>query len=282
MERFCDLHVHSIFSDGSETPAYLIEKAEEMGLTAIALCDHNTIAGLPDFLSAAKGKQVQAVPGIEFSTDYQGTELHILGLFLPESGYGAITALLEQTLKKKEENNRLLVKNLNEAGYDLDYEQIVARTPKGHINRAHIAEELTRKGYTSSVKEAFRTLLSEKTGIYKRAPQPAALDVIRFIKSIGAIAVLAHPFLNLDEKQLREFLPLAVKAGLDAMETVYVDYDEKTTRTAKAVAADFSLKESGGSDFHGKAKPEIFLGIGRGDLRVPTSFLRKMMHQIDA
>ena len=277
MKQFCDLHVHSVFSDGSETPAYLVEQAEKLGLSAIALCDHNTIAGLPDFLAAAKGKRVRAVPGIEFSTDYQGTELHILGLFLPERSYEAVTALLEDTLKKKEENNRLLVRKLNEAGYDLDYEQIAAGTPKGHINRAHIAAELTRKGYTVSVKEAFRTLLSEKAGFYQRAPQPRALDVIRFIKSVGATAVLAHPFLNLDEAQLRQFLPLAVDAGLDAMETVYVDYDERTTKTAKAVAKDFSLKESGGSDFHGKAKPDIALGVGRGNLRVSAEFVSKLL-----
>lgn len=277
MKQFCDLHVHSVFSDGSETPEYLVEQAEKLGLSAIALCDHNTIAGLPDFLAAAKGKQVRAVPGIEFSTDYQGTELHILGLFLPERSYDAVTALLKDTLKKKEENNRLLVKKLNEAGYDLDYEQIASATPKGHINRAHIAGELTRKGYTVSVKEAFRTLLSEKAGFYQRAPLPQAVDVIRFIKSVGATAVLAHPFLNLDETQLRQFLPLAVDAGLDAMETVYVDYDERTTKTAKAVAKDFSLKESGGSDFHGKAKPEIALGVGRGNLRVSAEFLSKLL-----
>lgn len=276
MNQFCDLHVHSVFSDGSETPEYLVEQAEKLGLAAIALCDHNTIAGLPDFFAAAKGKQVRAVPGIEFSTDYQGTELHILGLFLPENSYDAVTALLNDTLKKKEENNRLLVKKLNEAGYDLDYEKIAAATPKGHVNRAHIAGELTRKGYTASVKEAFRTLLSEQAGFYQRAPQPRAVDVIRFIKSIGATAVLAHPFLNLDETRLRQFLPLAVDAGLDAMETVYVDYDEQTTKTAKAVAKDFGLKESGGSDFHGKAKPDIFLGVGRGNLRVSAAFLSKL------
>ena len=96
-----DLHVHSVFSDGTLTPAELIALAQENGVTAVALCDHNTVAGLPSFLTAAEGSGVQAVPGVEFSTEYRGKELHILGLFIQPEDYTAVTALLDEMLERK-------------------------------------------------------------------------------------------------------------------------------------------------------------------------------------
>ena len=105
MAEFCDLHNHSTFSDGTDTPARLLELAQERGLSAIALTDHNTVAGLPEFLEAAKGTSVRAIPGTEFSTDYRGTELHILGLFLKPEDFGVITERLEDYHRRKEQSN---------------------------------------------------------------------------------------------------------------------------------------------------------------------------------
>ena len=208
----CDLHVHSNFSDGTDTPRELIRQAQTLGLGAIALCDHNTVAGLPDFMAAAAGSGVEAVAGCEFSTDYQGTELHILGLFLAPEHYAAVTALLEKAQREKEESNRNLVRALNEAGYAIDYEKVVARS-QGSVNRAHIAAELLEQGYVSSIQEAFKSLLTKKRGFYRPPQRIGAYDCIRFIKSLGAVAVLAHPFLNLDGDTLRTFLPKAMEAA---------------------------------------------------------------------
>ena len=102
MAVFCDLHIHSTFSDGTDTPERLLELAQEQGLGAIALTDHNTVDGLPSFLEAAKGKSVRAIAGTEFSADYNGTELHILGLFLKEEHFAPITALMEDYHRRKE------------------------------------------------------------------------------------------------------------------------------------------------------------------------------------
>lgn len=272
---YCDLHTHSHFSDGTCSPAQLIDQAERLGLAAIALTDHNTVAGLPDFLAAARGREVEAVPGCEFSTDYNGVELHILGLFIRPAHYETVTALLEQAQREKEQSNRNLVAALNEAGYELDYAQICSRC-SGQINRAHIAAELVEKGYFAAMQDAFRGPLSAKHGLYKPPKRIDAYACIRFIKSLGAVAVLAHPFLNLDEAELRAFLPQAVEAGLDGMEVAYSKYSPETTAAAYAVADDFGLKYSGGSDFHGGNKPEIAIGTGRGDLRIPASWLEDL------
>lgn len=276
MREVCDLHVHSVFSDGTNTPVELIELAETAGLSAVALCDHNTVAGLPDFLAAAEGREVEAVPGVEISTDYADKELHILALFVQPQHYSAVTALLEEGDRRKEQSNIELIGALNEAGYPLDYAAIKAQTPKGHINRAHIAAEMTRLGYVESVQAAFKTLLSPKYGLYHPPKRIGAYDAIRFIKSIDAVAVLAHPFLSMDEALLRSFLPEAVQCGLDAMEVYYSKYDEATTALAVKIAEEHGILPSGGSDYHGGNKPDIDIGTGRGSLRIPSDWLARL------
>lgn len=268
MTGFCDLHVHSTFSDGTYTPAQLIAAAEKLGLSAVALCDHNTVAGLPDFLSAGENSAVEAVPGVEFSTDHAGTELHILALYLNEAYFGAVTALLEDFRIRKERSNEDLVAALRSAGMEIGYEAVKANAG-GYINRAHIAAELTRLGYTASIQDAFKRLLAPGAGFYTPPKRLDAYDAIRFIKSVGAVAVLAHPFLNLDEEGLRAFLPEAAACGLDAMEVFYPKFSDAETALAGALAGEFGLLVSGGSDFHGANKPDIALGTGRGTLRVP-------------
>ena len=273
---FCDLHVHSNYSDGTCAPAELITLAEEAGLSALALCDHNTVAGLPSFLAAAEGSAVEAVPGIEFSTDYRGTELHILGLFIRPEYYAPITAMMADYHRRKEQSNIDLVENLSRAGYAIDYAAIKTSTTDGFVNRAIIAAALMEKGYVDSIQAAFKTLLKPSHGYYNPPKRPDAYETIRFIKSIGAAAVLAHPFLNLDEASLRVFLPAAKAAGLDGMEVLYSKFDAETTALAGSLAEEFSLLKSGGSDFHGTNKPDIAVGTGRGDLRIPTDWLKNL------
>ena len=276
MRRTCDLHTHSTFSDGTLTPTQLVEEAQRCGLAAIALCDHNTVAGLPEFLAAAEGTPVEAVPGIEFSTDYHGTELHVLGLFLKPESYGPITDLLEGFRARKDRSNAELVEALGRAGSRLDYEALKAGTPNGQVNRAHIAAALMEHGHVSSVKEAFKTLLAPEHGYYRPPERLNVFDAIRFIKSIGSVAVLAHPFLNLEEEELRRFLPEAKLAGLDGMETLCSSYSEEITALAASIADEFELKHSGGSDFHGSNKPDVRLGKGKGNLCIPLKILEEL------
>lgn len=271
-----DLHTHSTFSDGTFTPSEVIEQAQQLGLTAVALCDHNTIGGLPEFLAAAQGSGVEAVPGVEFSTEYEGTELHILGLFIHPEHYQTVTELLEEMLAEKERSNRELISALNGAGMKMDYDRLQAENPDGVINRAVIAAEMVRREYVSSVKEAFSRWLDKKNGYYRPPRRLGSLDTIRFIRSIGAVSVLAHPFLDLDESGLRRFLRDAVENGLDGMETRYSKFDAQTTDLARQIAGEYGLLESGGSDFHGANKPDIQLGSGRGDLYIPEEILTEL------
>jgi predicted metal-dependent phosphoesterase TrpH len=285
MPSLCDLHTHTHFSDGTYSPAELINEAERVGLSAIALCDHNTVLGLPEFLSAAQGRSVEAIPAVEFSTDYRTDggkikELHIVALFVRPEYYDDITAMVAPIAENKIKSNHTLIAALQAHGYDITYDEVCARG-RGNINRAHVAGVLTEKGYTASIQEAFATLLSPERGFYVEPERLPVFEMIRYIRAIGAVPVLAHPFLKLDEAQLRAFLDKAIPCGLAGMETLYSTYDEKTTALSRAIAHEYGLCESGGSDFHGGRKPDIALGTGKGNLAVPYEFLDKLKEFID-
>lgn len=280
MELFCDLHTHSVFSDGTDTPAQLLDKAARIGLAAIALTDHNTVAGLPDFLAAGEHSRVEAIPGVEFSTDYEGTELHILALYLRREHFAQVTELMEQYHRRKEQSNVELVRRLNRAGYAISYDKIKAATPEGQVNRALIGAELTAQGYTASVKEAFTHLLRESCGYYTPPQRYTPQEMLGIIHDLGAVSVLAHPYLNLQEERLRVFLTQATRWGLQGMEIRYSTYDAATTAAARAMADDFGLLYSGGSDYHGRNKPDIELGIGRGTLQIPCAWMAKIRENV--
>ena len=275
--KLCDLHTHSIYSDGTSTPEELFLLAKQAGLCAIALTDHNTVSGIAPFLQAAKHSDILAVPGIEVSSDYLGNELHIVGLFKTLEHLDAVEQYVADYLVRKEQSNIDLCTNLCAAGYEISYEKIKAATPDGTVNRALIAAELMRCGYVQSIKEAFSSLLSKKGGYYHEPQKPAALKVIPKLLEFGAVPILAHPFLSLDEAQLRTFLPMAKKAGLVGMETDYSTFDEQTTALAHMLAKEYGLIPSGGSDYHGTNKPDIRIGCGKGTLTVPFAYYENLM-----
>lgn len=280
MKRFCDLHTHSYFSDGTDSPTRILENAVELGLSAVALTDHNTVAGLPEFLEAAKDKSILAVPGVEISTGYLGKELHIVGLFLRSAYFDEVTAFLGVINRRKEESNRQLIQTLNTAGYSLSYDEI-SGTHRGNINRAVIAAALMEKGYVSDIKEAFRGLLSTKNGYYQPPERIPTREAVVFLNSIGAVTVLAHPFLSLKEEELIGFIRQARDWGLTAMETRYSTYSPEIRETAIKIAGAYGLMESGGSDYHGGNKPDIHLGTGKTGLDVPAEFATKLRGMCD-
>lgn len=279
-----DLHSHTHFSDGTYSPAELIDEAERVGLSAIALCDHNTVRGLDEFLTAAQGRNIEAVPGIEFSTDYvlpegKTIELHLLALFIRSEHHEAINALVAQMAENKQKSNRALIKELQRHGYDITYDEVCVESgDNGNVNRAHVAAVMTRKGYTPTIQEAFAMLLNPENGLYQPPARLPVFETIKFIRSIGAVPVLAHPFLPFKDNEagLRAFLDQAIPCGLVGMETLYSTYDEKTTALSRAIAHEYGLCESGGSDFHGGRKPDIALGTGKGNLAIPYEFLERL------
>ena len=274
--KLCDLHTHSTFSDGSLSPAELVRLAEETGLAAIALTDHNTAKGLPELMQAGENSSVITVPGCEFSTDYGKTELHIAGLFFPPETWESIDRYVQPMREAKAESNHTLIRNLRDRGLKITFKEVADITNSNSFNRAHVALVLVRKGYAADIKDAFKRLLSEVSGNYLPPRRVDAFETIRFIRECGAVPVLAHPFLNLDADGLEAFLPKAKECGLLGMETRYSKFTAEETETLERLARKYGLLQSGGSDFHGDAKPDIRLGSGKGSLCVPFAFYEKL------
>lgn len=265
----CDLHIHSIYSDGSFSPKEIVSEAKRLGLT-VALTDHNTVSGLPEFLEEAERQGVTAIPGIEISTDYRGKELHLLGLFLETQHYSRMEQVMKKYHALKEDSNRELVERLRDAKYLIDYETIKKTVPEGNVNRAHIGAALMEKGYVESIREAFRTVLKEGAGFYVPPARLGLLDGISLLREMNAITVLAHPLQELSGQELRQMLPEAIGAGLIGIETQHSSYHDEEFELAAQIAGEFNLLASGGSDFHGRSKPDVFLGMGKGNLSIPA------------
>lgn len=271
----CDLHVHSNFSDGTCDPEQVVRLAKEAGLSAVALTDHNSIDGLDLFLAAGDKYGVKTVPGIEISTDYNGVELHVVSLCFEKEYFSKIKEFMSIPKARKEESNRLLALKLSENGYKVNYEEILAKTT-GFPNRVHFAKELIEKGYIKTIEEGFETILSEEQGYYVPPKRLTVFETLEFINSIKGVSVLAHPLLNLTKEELVDFLPGAIKCGLDAIEVRYSKYDDEKQNFSEKIVEDFNLLPSGGSDFHGENKPDIFIGSGCGNLQIPYDYLLKL------
>lgn len=274
----CDLHTHTSHSDGSYTPVELAREASEKNLI-IALTDHNTVTGLPEFLKEAESLDLTAIGGTELSTVYGGREFHLIGLFIEPEYYDRVESLCKEYHRLKEASNIDLVEKLNMAGYKLDYSEIKKRNVKGNVNRAHIAAELKKWGYVSSIFDAFDRLLDEKCGFYIPPKRLELTDAIAFLRGIEALPVLAHPLKDIEAPELRAMLPELINSGLIGMETMHSSYSEEKVAISKQIASEFSLLESGGSDFHGSIKPGIMLGVGKGNLDIPVDVYNKLLEK---
>lgn len=273
-----DLHTHSTYSDGSFTPVEILKAAKDIGLTAVALTDHNTVLGLPEFISNAKTMGINAVPGVELTTEYDGNELHLILLFIKEESYNTINEFVFKYRELKRIGNLQMIERLRSAGYDICYDDIEANTPTGNINRTHVAKELVKKGYFSTTAEVFDSILSEKFGFYVPTQKMNTADAIRFGVSIDAIPILAHPLDNLSESDAIRIIPELKSAGLVGMEVAHSSYDKRKNEQAIKIATDNSLLFSGGSDFHGTVKQGIYLGVGKGDMNVPDDYYHKLIN----
>lgn len=278
--EFCDLHVHSVYSDGTFTPTKIVKKAKEVGLKAVALTDHNTASGLKEFKKAGKELGVETICGLEFSADYVDREVHIVALFVKEEYHDKIEEFLDTLTKRKIESNLKLVAGLKSIGMEIDFDTLVKNAPSGKINRANIGAELVRLNYVKSVKEAFDTVLSKSFGLYVEPKRPTAEETIKFINSIGAVSILAHPLLNFDFSEIKNALLVMKEAGLKGVETNYSTYTNEERDFITSLANKLNLLKSGGSDFHGENKPDILLGKGKGNLKVPYEFLEEIKKNI--
>ena len=274
-----DLHVHSTRSDGTYTPRELLDYAMEKGLTAMALTDHDTVDGLGEILAYAEELKNRAeafqipeiVPGIELSTEYQGRDIHIVGLYInieaPE-----FKKYLQDFIDSRTTRNIKMCELLRGAGIDITYEALTEEFPDSVITRAHYAKYMLRHGYIKSMKEAFDRYIGDHCPYFVPREKVTPSQGVQLILKAGGIPILAHPILyHMSDDRLDTLVAELKEAGLMGIEAIYSTYNTAEERQIRTLAAKYDLLISGGSDFHGENKPGLDLGVGYGKLYVPDS-----------
>lgn len=274
-----DLHVHSTRSDGTYSPTELVDYAAEKKLAAFALTDHDTVDGLEEAINyAAKLRRTgvaapEVIPGIEFSTEYQGSDIHIVGLFIDYHRQSFLKSL-EEFVNSRDRRNHKMCRLLQEQGIDITYEALLDTFPDSVITRAHYARYLLDHGYIRSMKEAFDRYIGEHGSCYVPREKITPSQAIRITLEAGGVPILAHPLqYHMSKKELETLVAELKGAGLIGIEALYPTHTPADERHIRSLARKYGLLISGGSDFHGTNKPGLDLAVGYGKLFIPEDVL---------
>ena len=268
-----DLHTHTTFSDGSLTPTQLVEAAAAIGLTAVAITDHDTVDGLPEALAAGERLAIEVVPGVELNLEHERITMDMLGYFLGGCPSDELKQELAELRVYRDERNARIVERLAGLGFVLDAADLTA-AENGSVGRPHIGEAMVRRGYVGSISEAFE--------LYLRRGAPAWVDrrrlslgaAVRLLRASGGLPVLAHPgIIRTDGAGLDHLLRDAVRAGIAGLECYYPLHDETAVKAFLVLAGKYGLVATGGSDFHGSVKPNAHLGVGPGGMAFSDDLL---------
>lgn len=268
-----DLHVHSTISDGTMTPKELVFYAKEKGLTAFALTDHDTISGLDETISTGKQIDMEIIPGIELAAQYQNVELHILGYYIDYQDPYFIKEL-KYWQKERERRNDQMIHRLNKLGFPITKKDLQLLSGGKIITRAHYGKWFFKNGYVQNITEAFKKYIGSDCPGYVRRNLPTPKDCIQIIKQAKGIPVLAHPFLyGFSKSKLYQVIQFLIQTGLEGLEAIYSLHTAEQEKTLRQIAKKHGLLITGGSDFHGKNKPHIDIGVGMGNLYIPYEIL---------
>lgn len=271
--KIVDLHTHTTESDGSFTPEELMREAKRVGLSAIAITDHDSISGIKKAAPLAEELGIELIPGVELSTDYNGKEVHVVGLYVNiEDEY--FLGKIKEFKENRDSRNAIMVENLQKEGFDITMEALTAENPDCVITRANIARFLYEHGMIPTIQTAFEKYIGDNCKCYVNRFKITPMDGVRLIKEAGGTAILAHPLLyHMSDSTLQKMVAEMKEAGLDGIEAVYCTYTPAEERQMKQFAKENGLLISGGSDFHGTTKPKLNLATGYGKLHIPYEIL---------
>ncbi len=270
-----DLHMHSWFSDGTKSPRELVQLAVNSGLSAIAITDHDTMAGIEEAIAAGGELGVEIVPGIELSVVQKRKPLHILGYFMDSAGAKFSTAL--KILQEERDNrNTKIISKLQKLGVNASIDELKEISGPGQTGRPHIAKLLVNHGCVRSMQQAFDEYLKKDGRAYVSRFAYSAEDAISLIKDAGGLSVLAHP-IQVDKSlnYLTTLLPVLRHYGLDGIETYYPTQKKGMRKRIRRFAEEYGLFLTGGSDYHGDIRPGTRLA-GSGNVYVSSSLLDNM------
>lgn len=277
-----DLHTHTTASDGTFTPAELVNAAKALGLEALAITDHDTFDGYDEARPLAEAAGLPLVCGIEVSTNLprpdggRARSVHLLGYFFSEPPEGFRAWIVGQQQMRRERNAALIAR-LNELGIEITFEEVRV-LGKNMMGRPHFAQILLRKGHVGTLQEAFDRYLGESGIAYVEKHDPSLEEAVEAIAGCGGIASLAHPVrIGLKGQAERDLIGRVQRLGMQAIEVHHSDHAGEHREIYGSIAAEFGLAVTGGSDFHGGNKPEVDLGTGRrGNVSVPWELLDRL------
>ena len=275
-----DLHTHSTASDGTDSPSELVRKAGQAALAVLALTDHDTLDGLAEAAREAAQIGIIFVRGCEISTATPWGEAHFLGLWIPEDRSKTLDleAALSEVRQKRRERNIRIAEKLRDLGMDVTYEAAAKLAGGRVVGRPHFAELLCQQGVVEDRKEAFRRYLGRNGMAYVPRELMEPERAIQLLRDAGALVSMAHPrLLHAPVEELDRLVARLKDCGLDAIEAYHSEHDAGDVRLCVELAKRYQLQITGGSDYHGEAKPNIDIGRGRGNLRVGMSVYEALM-----
>jgi hypothetical protein len=267
---FVDLHAHSTASDGSRAPADVVREAKRIGLAAIALTDHDTVAGIAEAAAAAEELGLRVVPGVELSAVEGDVETHILGLHLSDTR--ELEAQLIALRDMRRTRAERMVERLNELGVRIDFAAVLEQAAGGAIGRPHVARAMIAEGWAVDFRDAFERYLGNGRPAYVTKERLAVSEATALIHRAGGLAILAHP----SHSGTRERIAAFVEQGMDGVEVRHPSHSAEDTARLAALVEHFSLVPSGGSDWHGSTDGPRTLGM----MRVPADWLRRQDNRI--
>lgn len=264
---FADLHLHSIFSDGTFTPEEVVAQGKRLGFAALALTDHDTVEGCERMAAACAAGRIEFIAGSELTAEFGEHELHLLGYFL-DPKHPRLLSAMAKFQEVRQQRIRDMVARLNELGLPLETEQVFTLANCRAPGRPHVARALVKAGLCASLDEAFERFLKRHRPAWVPKMKISALDAIELIHAAGGLAVMAHPGLN----KCDEVIPALVKAGLDGIECYHTKHTTNTAAHYLNFTRQYGLLVTGGSDCHGlsKGKPLI------GGIKLPIHYVHKM------
>ena len=271
-----DLHLHTTFSDGSLPPREVVALAHKAGVTTLAITDHDMTDGIPEAMNSGQEYGIEVIPGIEISSRVQDREIHILGYCIDfmDSTFQHRLAKLRETRHLR---NSQIIEKLNALGLSLSYQDVHAVGGSDAIGRPHIAQVLLNKGYVKSIREAFERYLADRAAAYVPRELPKAEVAMSWLREAGGVSVLAHPsWVRSKGEGIEKFCENLKEQGLQGMEVFYSSHSPSQTSQYLEITRRLDLIATGGSDFHGLTKPDIEIGTGRGNLKVPEKLINKL------
>ena len=279
---FIDLHLHTSASDGVLSPSMTVRYAKEKGLKAIAITDHDTIDGNAEALNEGAKLDLEVIPGVEISAQFDLGSMHILGFFI-DIGNKAMKERLSLLQETRTKRNPKMVEKLRGLGVEISYDEVLHASGGGQVGRPHFAQVLLKKGYVNTVQEAFDRYLGKGAPAYVDKFRFAPKEAMGLIREVRGIPVLAHPFtLHIpSQHQLDALLAELVQWGLMGIEVYYPEHTEDQISLYKDLAKKHALLVTGGSDYHGIEADKAEIGIGLGDMRLSYSLVEAMKEALD-